>query len=269
MTLCCLVVGRLWAGWRPVPEAALPGIFIACCFVGLRAPSGELCRRVWRVWLFGALALLYVGAIHGLANLFSWASDIIWCQSRHAWYYGGLEVALGWAAWSVVPAVLGAGLAGAVRWRKPSQRLPSEYPTWDASDIDLFLWLGLLFVVSFICYQWPREVSGDWDWATLILGFAAAAWRAPYAEQFARIRKLWVGVFLVTCSFCYLPVLLVALYKPSMAWMAAFLPVEMLFNVLVVGLPALLGGGSVWLVRYVYAKRFPRVEAEAVTSSRE
>lgn len=268
-TSCCLVIGRVWAGGRPLPEAALPGIFIACWLVGLRAPAGELCRRVWRVWVAWVLALTYVGAIHGLANLFSFASDIIWLQSRHAWYYGGLDIALGWAAWSVVPAVLGALVAAAVRRWKPSQRMPSSSPSLNASDVDLFLWLGLLFVVSFLGHQWRGEVSLYGDGATVILGFAVAAARAPYSEQFARIRKLWVGVFLISYSFCLLPMLLVALYKPQMAWMLTVTPLGLVFNALGVVTSALLGGGSVWLVRYLYAKLFSRSVEGAVTKSRE
>ena len=269
ITLCCLVIGRVWAGGRPLPEAALPGIFIACWLVGLRAPAGELCRRVWRVWVAWVLALTYVGAIHGLANLFSFASDMIWLQGRHAWYYGGLDVALGWAAWSVVPAVLGALVAAAVRRWRASQRMPFSSPSFDASDVDLFLWLGLLFVLSFIGHQWPREVSYHWDGATVIVGFAVAAARAPYAEQFARIRKLWVGVFLLTYSFSFLPMLLVALYEPQMAWMLTFTPLELVFDALAQGLNAFLGGGVVWLVRYVHDRRFSRPVEAAETSRGE
>lgn len=262
LTLCCLVAGRIWAGGRPMPEAALPGVFVACLIVGLRAPSGELCRRVARAWLAWGLALMYVGAVLGLAHLFSWASDIIWLQSRNAWGYGGLYDALGWAAGSVGPAILGAIVAGAVRWLKPSQRMPSEAPTWDASDVDLFLWLGLLFVVSFVGHQSRGEKVLYLDSASILIGFAFAAWRAPFAEQFARVRKLWVGVLFVTYSFCLLPVLLVALYRArewgEWAVMSGILFTEFLLDAVAVGVSALLGGGFVWLVRYAYAKRFPR-----------
>ena len=259
LTLCCLVAGRIWAGGRPMPEAALPGVFVACLIVGLRAPSGELGRRVARAWLAWGLALMYVGAVLGLAHLFSWASDIIWLQSRNAWGYGGLYDALGWAAGSIVPAILGAIVAGVVRRLKPSQRTPSESATWDASDVDLFLWLGLLFVVSFVGHQSRAEMVLYLDWASIVLCFAFASWRAPLTEQFARMRKLWVGVFLVSYSFCLLPVLLVTMYRPE-SWgvLTCIMFVEFLLDAFAVGVSALLGVGFVWLVRSAYANRFPR-----------
>jgi hypothetical protein len=272
VTICCLGAGRIWAGGSPLPHDALPGIFVACLLVGLRAPDGELYRRVWRVWLAWVLALAYVGAVHALAYLVSWASDTIWCTSRAAWRQGGLEAAFGWIAWSVGPAVSGALVAGAVRRLKPSRRMPSAPPSWDASDTDLAVFFGLLFVASYLGHRWRHELGFDLDLAAVVLCFAIAAWRAPFAEQFTRVRKLWVGVALVSWSFIQLPILLVSMDRDAARSLAGGFTAGTLFGLLSafeLAVLAYLVFFCVWLVRHAYAEYCLRRVREAGATSRE